>query len=203
MSNTWPVIVAALGSAFLASLGSLGVTEWAHRRQADRDAAAAQARACSLLLSNSLNLALKFRALIDTMRFRSGLAEGLSVALHIRRPLDPMTLHDWIAQDWAPFLTALSDTWTGASPEVVTSANRLVAACNELGEALTMEAPTRAGARARGAVFGPDMTAALAKWEAGLRHLGDARHDFALVVRREANLPDVELRLSRTSPAAL
>ena len=49
----------------------------------------------------------------ETMRFRSGLKEGWDIALRHRKPVDPLELPDWMAQDLVPLNEVLSELWTG------------------------------------------------------------------------------------------
>jgi hypothetical protein len=79
-------VVAALGASFLTGLASLGVVafqEWRRRKASDRDALLA---AVTEMLSRSLAVSLRAEAMGLTMKVRSGLGEGVEVALRQRRP---------------------------------------------------------------------------------------------------------------------
>jgi hypothetical protein len=122
-------LVAAFGSSALtgvASLGVIWVQEWRRRRSADQ---AALRSAMTELLSRSMAVAMRARAMGETMRFRSGLKEGLDVTLRQRKLMDPLELHDWIAQDLVPQNAALSELWTRADQEGVRLANEVVGKC--------------------------------------------------------------------------
>lgn len=60
------------------------------------------------LTSRSLTFAARAQALRDVMQLRSGLKEGLDVAVGRRRPVDLLELHDWISKDFAP----VNDAWS-------------------------------------------------------------------------------------------
>jgi hypothetical protein len=83
------------------------------------------------LLSRSL-AAMRARAMGETMKFRSGLKEGLDVTFRHRKPADLLELHDWMAQDLAPLNTALSELRTLADREGVQLANDVVGRCSDL-----------------------------------------------------------------------
>jgi hypothetical protein len=102
-------VIAALGASFLTGLASLGVVafqEWRRRAAGERDALQA---AVVELLARSLQLALRGDTMRVMMKVRSGLKEGLQVTMRHRVPVDPMQLHDWMAQDWTPLNSALSE----------------------------------------------------------------------------------------------
>ncbi|MCW2539252.1 MAG: hypothetical protein JWN95_977 [Frankiales bacterium] len=54
-----------------------------------------------------------------TAKLRSGFGEGIDIATRIRKPLDPLQLHDWIAQEFDPLNTAWSEIWTSGDQELV------------------------------------------------------------------------------------
>jgi hypothetical protein len=125
-------LVAAFGSSALtgaASLGVIWVQEWRRRKAADR---AALRSALTELLSRSMAVAMRARTMGETMKSRSGLKEGLDITLHHRKPVDPLELHDWIAQDLVPLNTALCELWTRADQEGVRLANEVVRKCTDV-----------------------------------------------------------------------
>jgi hypothetical protein len=94
-------ITAALGASFLTGLASLGVM-WIQQRLQSRDSdRAALAASAQELLSRSMAVAMRARAMGDVMKFRSGLKEGFDVAMRHRKPVDVLELHDWMARDLA------------------------------------------------------------------------------------------------------
>jgi hypothetical protein len=66
------------------------------------------------------------------MQVRSGLKEGVDVATRLRRPADPMELHDWLAQDFVPMNQAWSTIQMTGSAEGVRVATNLLDACADL-----------------------------------------------------------------------
>jgi hypothetical protein len=66
------------------------------------------------------------------MQVRSGLNEGIDVAVGLRRAADPMELHDWLAQDFIPLNEAWSAVQVVGSPDAVRAATALLDACADL-----------------------------------------------------------------------
>ncbi|MCW3844398.1 hypothetical protein ONA70_30355, partial [Micromonospora yasonensis] len=84
------------------------------------------------LLARSMTLVLRADAARQAIRFRSGLAEGLSVTLRQRRPLDPFEFHDWLIEDWRPVSDAWSRVHVVGSQQAIDVADRLLDACGDL-----------------------------------------------------------------------
>jgi hypothetical protein len=125
-------VVAALGASALTGAFGFGAIWWQERkriRTADLDEKGAAYRG---LIARSFSFATRAQVLRTLMQTRSGLKEGLDVAMRIRRPLDPMELHDWIAQDFA----ALNDAWSAVeivgSADAVRHSNILLDCCADL-----------------------------------------------------------------------
>jgi len=90
-------VVAALGASFLTVLGFLGVVTLQERlrdKATDRDALGAGGHRD---VSRSTAVATRAQAMGETMKLRSGLGEGVDVATHLRKPADPLEIHDWMA----------------------------------------------------------------------------------------------------------
>ena len=136
-------LAAALGSSFLtgfASLGAVWAQEWRRNKANDRSALCAAAME---LLSRSLDVAMRARAMGETMRIRSGVREGLDISLRQRKPVDLLDLHDWMAQSLAPLNVALVELWARCDQEGVRLANDVVEKCMDLLGASTALEPAR------------------------------------------------------------
>lgn len=108
MNEAWAVVAAALGSAFLTIIGSFWFERW-HMSRAARGANDDRLReACVQLASHALVLALRAHTLYLTAVTRSGIGEGIDVALYHRKPADPMALTEWLLEDLKPMLQAQS-----------------------------------------------------------------------------------------------
>jgi hypothetical protein len=102
MTQTGVVLAAALGSSALTGLAPLGVTWYRDWRQGKADDKAALHGAIMEILSRSMAVATRAQAMGQMMKVRSGLIEGLDIALHHRKPVDALELHDWLARTWCP-----------------------------------------------------------------------------------------------------
>lgn len=179
------VIIAALGASFLTVCGSLGVVwlqESRRGKAADKDALSATV---GQILSRSQEVAMRAQTMGQTMKVRSGLIEGLDIAMHHRKPVDPLELHDWMAQDLAPLSAALSQIWTRWDQEGVRLANDVVGKCMDLLGASTANQPARTGMdRVRRWAVGERWTAEmLADNDRAVKDLALSRKRFAEYAR--------------------
>jgi hypothetical protein len=71
------------------------------------------------VLSRSFTFSLRASALGDAMRLRSGLGEGLSIALWHSRPLDPLELYDWMDKDYRPRADAWTQVWAVGTQQAI------------------------------------------------------------------------------------
>jgi hypothetical protein len=157
-------LAAALGSSALTGAVSFGVFWLQDRRQRKAADKAALHKAMSDLLSRSLAVAMRARAMGETMKSRSGLTEGVDVALRQRKPVDQLELHDWMAQDVAPLNEALTEIWTRDNQAGVRLANDVVSKCMDLlGASTTIQGPSTSRERLRrwavGVRWTPEMVA--------------------------------------------
>jgi hypothetical protein len=159
-------LAAALGSSFLTGLAALGVVwvqEWRRGKASDRSALCA---AVMELLSRSLDVAMRAQAMGETMKVRSGVREVADVGLRQRKLIDPLELHDWMAQSLAPLNVALVEVWTRCDQEGVRLANDVVGKCMDLVGASTALQPARS-ARDR-----------MVKWAVGERWTPEMRDEI-------------------------
>ncbi len=181
MTQVELTLAAALGSSALTgaiSFGVIWVREWRREKASDR---AALRVAVVELLSRSMAVVMRARTLGETMRFRSGLKEGMDVTLRQRKPADPLELHDWMAQDLVPLNAALSDLWTRADQEGVRLANEVVARCTDVLGASTTRQPANSGReRARRWALGERWTPEMiAENDRAVKELAHARKRLA------------------------
>jgi hypothetical protein len=187
--------VAALGAAALTGLASLGVVgfqEWRRNKASNR---LARETAIVTLLARSLDVAQRARVLGDTMKLRSGLAEGFSVTGRLRKPIDPLALFDWLAEDSRPLHEAHVAVWATADQETVRLANEVVFHCASLLSASIARQPiATAGEQTRRLVIGerwsPEM---LADYESALEKLATARKQLAEHTRKALGKDAVDL----------
>lgn len=195
-------LVAAFGSSALTGAVSLGVVwvrEWQRQKASNR---AALRAAVTELLSRSLAIAMRARTMGETMKLRSGLKEGLDVALRHRKPTDPLELHDWIARDMVPLNTALSELWTRADQEGVRLANEVVNKCSDLLGVSTARQKADGWERMRRWAMGERWTPGMvAENDRAMRELAHARKRFADHARAQLGHEAVELFLLE-APAA-
>lgn len=196
-------ITAALGASLLTGGASLGVVwvQQALRNKADSQSALESA--VLELLSRSMAVAMRARTMGEAMKTRSGLGEGVDVALRIRKPLDHMEFHDWLAKDTMPLSAALDQIWARWDQEGVRLANDVVGKCMDLVGASTATQPVRSGwERVRkwavGERWTPEM---LAAHERAMKDLAHARKRLADYARTKLGLEAVDLFAQAEQPA--
>jgi hypothetical protein len=196
MTSAWAVVAAALGAALLTSVGSRWIVGYQERRRdkaSDRDALH---RAVVELLTRSIAVAMRARAMRDAIRFRSGLMEGVDVViLRLRKPLDALGLYDWQAQDMVPLNAALNVVWTRWDQEGIRLANDLVLKCADLlGESTTLVPAKTPLQRARKALIGERWTPESEDvYKRARKDMVDARKRLADYARASLKLDTVDL----------
>lgn len=164
------------------------------RRRKASDLAALRA-AVTELLARSLAVAMRARALGEAMKVRSGLKEGVDVTMRNRKPVDPLEVHDWMAQEVIPLNSALAELWTRDDQEGIRLANDVVNKCAELLGVSTARQPASDGlGRVRRMVAGERWTPEMiAETERAVRELAQARKKFAEHARIRLGEAAVEL----------
>jgi len=190
----WLFVAVPLATALTVAFAAFAGVVYQQRRTDRREAAAAQSRASVDLLTQSLLFAQRARALLLTVQVRTGLSESLDALLHLRRPVDPMELHDWLQQETRPLYDAWSSTWVSSSPAMVTRGNAVVDACTGVLDAVSERAPARGPARLREAIVGRGVDKDQEeRLRAAMHALAVARQDYAALVRTETGKDPAEL----------
>ena len=151
------------------------------------------------LLVASFGVAQRAATLLTATQLRSGLGEALDVAFRLRKPVDPLELHDWINVDLSSLADAWSRTWVYGSPQGVARANRLMDACADVIGVLHLVGATGWRQKTRQFVVGIDTKGIAAERAKRLKVLAEARRDLAEFMRTESGSPTAEL-FSPTPP---
>lgn len=189
-------VALALVSPALLFVGPLLVWWLSVRRSAKSSVRDSEQKAYSDLLVASLGYALRFSTLWTTVKARSGLREGVQVALRQRRPVDHIELHNWINLDSAPLLDAWSRSWVYGKPDGILLANRLVDSCLDLMGLLAKIEPTTWRDRGRQLFVGVDTDRLATEREQKVRAVATARGDLATYMRNETGLETARLLAS-------
>jgi hypothetical protein len=126
--SIWAPVVAALGTGVIGFGGVL----WQQFRRDRRAALTEKSDAYYRLIAHCLSFAVRAGTVRNAMRVRSGLNERLDLALRLRRPLDPMEVHDWFAQGYEPMNQAWSTIQVVGSVDAVRVAKELMDACADM-----------------------------------------------------------------------
>jgi len=138
-STDWAVVAASVSASAFSFAGAF----WLDARRAKRQAKIAKEEelknACAQIISGALRVSQKSGALGVAMVIRSGLGEGLSVVLRLRKPADPLEINDYLFSELAPILDAQSVVWLsgGSDATLVRSAGDVVVAVGDVIEKST------------------------------------------------------------------
>jgi hypothetical protein len=197
LASGWPPAVVA---AFIASGITLLGTVVRDSRQRIRDGKSAVKKSRSAaygdMLAHSMSLAARAQTVRGLLPLRSGLDEGVSIVLRLRKPIDSFDLHDWLDRDLAPLTNAWSQVWAVGSQEGIDAADELMDACADLIGAATKHDESRNKVRAavRGIVWTPEE---VESYDKALSRLSEQRVAFVRLMRQELGAPTVEFALER------
>ena len=203
VTTTEVALTAALGAAFLTAAASLGVVMLREWRQGKASRQAALHAAVQELLTRSIAVSLRAEALRETIRIRSGPLEGIDVViLRLRKPLDPLALHDWQAQDMVPLNAALNEIWTLWDQKGIRLAEDLVGKCMNLVEICLALVPAKTHhQRLRKTIAGERWTPQMEKeYERARTEMMAARRLLADYTRTTLKQPAVDLIAQLEAP---
>lgn len=132
MSDTWAVVVAALGASLLTGGSAFGVEAWRDRLARKRATKERLREACVQLNSHAIAYTQLIHALQLTAVNRAGLGEGLAVVMHQRKPIDVMELTDWLLAELRPMLEAQAVIQLLGDEEVIRGAAAVILVANDV-----------------------------------------------------------------------
>lgn len=184
----WAPVAAALGASLLTTVGLLGRDYFTARRERRDD----KLKAYEALLARSMAVVQTALALRLTMQLRSGLQDGVEVALHQRQPLDPFDLADRLAGVYQPLFEAHATVLASGSPDAILLSNELLDRCLDL-LGLSTEGGQARGKVAR-YVFGERWTQQKEEdYFAAITALGEVRVRLATLIRVEGRAERVDV----------
>lgn len=195
-SAAWAVVAAALGASVLTAGATLGIDWWRMRREASASRKRELTQACATLVTGAHKMSIRASAVKEMMIMRSGIWEGVDVALHHRKPLDPTTLVEYMQVDMAPMLDAQATIWILGDQQLIAGASGIILAAAEVVSKSTAlpedrqpvsrdaELKDRARALARGMRQLPRDPALEEARNAAVRELARACLKFGLIARQ-------------------
>lgn len=201
MNDAWAVLFAGLGGSGLTGLGALGV-EWYRSKRAEEAERRNRLReACADLNAHAVTLALRAAVLTTTAASQTGLPYSLNVLTHTARPLDGITIGEWLVVEQGAMLKAQAiidvladEELIKAGADVIDKANRIVSAAGDIEKyrrehvrAAQKENPL-AGLTALFSRYqiGPEQEGEMQR---GARELGRTTRHFARLIRSKLNIP--------------
>jgi hypothetical protein len=203
VGTAWAVVAAALGAALLTTGGAFLLDRYKAGSAAETVDRNELMAACVDLISRAQKLSHRAGFLHETMITRSGLSEGMDIALHHRKPLDQLEIGDYFLVDLGPMLEAQARVWLSGDEDLITHAGGILFASAELmGKSTALPTDRRPSEgdtakermikRARGLKSlerDPELEAARNQ---ALRELGRACWQFGQVMRARLGVKDVE-----------
>lgn len=190
----WPVLIGSISGVLVAAIITFTSTVYQQRRIDRREARASLGSACTELLTRSASLVHRAQVLSLEARFRTGLAEGVLIALGREKPLRAMQLLEWLLTDLEPAYKAWSGVWVGAPASLIQAANNLISACEEVIGAATSRTPSKLGRHLRElALGGLEDVGQRERMVTAVEALSLARREFTMLVREEFGQKSVEV----------
>jgi hypothetical protein len=172
--------IAALGAAGITGLTSFWLLRYQEGRREEAGRRQALSAACNEILWHSMGLLMRANNLANMAVARSGVKEGLDIAMRVRRPLDFLEVYDWMAKDWSPLSGGWSAIWLAGDQELVRLANDVLSHSGAVMTAFMLPEPPGQSERASRWFLGVRPTPAdKAKQEAAVKDLASARKRFA------------------------
>lgn len=183
MSNVWAVVIAALGASAITGLASFGVASWSSRQAAKAVLEAQKREAYLGVMTSSVRVMSRAWSLSLAMTVRSGVGEGVDIALYHRKPLDPLDLHTWFSQDFDALHDSAGRVWLHGSQEASQLTDDILLQCASLLELATSLPPHRSWIdRLRRIRRDSEFEQ---RWLGEVRTLGKLRAQLATQARRE------------------
>lgn len=108
MSDAWAVVAAGLGGSALTGLAALGL-EWYHSKRAEGAERRNRLReACADLNAHAIAIALRASLLTAAAASQTGLSFTLQAMFHSTKPLDAITVGEWLMAEEGGLLKALA-----------------------------------------------------------------------------------------------
>lgn len=185
LNDIWAPVVAAIGASILTGGTAFGLDWKQSRRTQEAERIKRRDSAYANLLARSrpiMEVAGTLRLVVEQ---RSGIGEGLDIALRHRKLLDHFELQDWLQKYLGPLNDALSEIWLTGSQQTVEKANEVVEKCASL-LAVSTKHESSGGAVAKRFSRVAWSDEEVASYLEALGALASARKDFADMVRSEA-----------------
>jgi hypothetical protein len=178
------ILIAGLGGACIGIGGGVAVAAIQARRQTRSERNGARAAAYSRLIATTGLLMHTAQTLRLAMQFRSGINEGLDIALRLRKPMDLFDLNTELRKDLEPLYQAWAEVWTVGTQEAIATANELIGLATMVMGTATARGEGRGGI-ARALIGEKWMPEQLAAWERSIAELAQCRRQFGEIARAE------------------
>lgn len=149
MSDAWAVVAAGLGGAGLTGLAALGVERYHGKRAEETERRNRLREACADMNAHAIALALRATVLTRAAAWQTGLSYSLDVVTHNTKPLDVITIGEWLLVEQVALLKAQAIVEVLGNMEIIKAGANIMDAANKVVESAgTVETHRREHVRA-------------------------------------------------------
>lgn len=185
--------MAALGSAALTAIASLGVVWFQERRRGKASSRADLVKAIETVLGKSMAITQRAQVLSTLAKTYSGPGDQVAVLLRARAPLNFQTMFEPIIDDQEEMSRAAARIWLESDQMIVALANHVVLAAAEVASVVMPTPPAGLAARKFGLHVKRWDAADVEKVDQAMARLGQARKVLADQARTVLKQSDIDL----------
>ncbi len=132
VGTAWVVVAAALGASIATTAGSF-ILELHRERHREKIAKNDELRtACIHVMASAFKATQRAAAMKMNMIIRSGFSDSLEIALHHRKPIDVLEVHDYLYGELSDALDAQAVIWVLGDSALIKGAGDVILAMGEM-----------------------------------------------------------------------
>jgi hypothetical protein len=193
VTQTELILAAALGSASLTAIASLGVVWFQEWRRGKASSHANLVQAIETVLGKSMAITQRAQVWSTLAKAYSGPGDGFAVLLRTRQPLNFQALFEPMIVDQEELSRAAARIWLESDQTIVALVNHVVLLANEVNSVVMPTPPTGWPARKLGIHVKRWDDADVEKVDQAMKKLGQARKALADGARAVLGKPGVDL----------
>ena len=193
MTQSELILAAALGSASLTAIASLGVVWLQEWRRGKASSHANLVQAIETVLGKSMAITQRAQVWSTLAKAYSGPGDGFAVLLRARQPLNFQTLFEPMIVDQEELSRAAARIWLESDQTIVALVNHVVMLAGEVNSIVMPTPPKRWPTRKLGIHVKRWDDADVEKVDQAMKQLGEARKALTDRARAVLKQPDIDL----------